>query len=54
MVYSDVLQTLLMFGGVLVVVVIYCVNLGTEYIWATSEQGGRLKVLKYVLPFLVL
>lgn len=45
-VYSDVLQTLLMIGGVLVVVVICCVNVGLDNIWAAAEHGGRLEVLK--------
>ena len=45
-VYTDVLQTLLMFGGVLVVVVICCVDVGVVNIWKAAEEGGRLDVFK--------
>nr|XP_045614099.1 sodium-coupled monocarboxylate transporter 1-like [Procambarus clarkii] len=42
-VYTDVLQTLLMFGGVLVVVIICCVDLGgVGNVWTIAEQGGRI------------
>lgn len=43
-VYTDVLQTLLMFGGVLVVVIICCVDLGgVGNVWTIAEQGGRVR-----------
>ncbi|KAG0702597.1 Sodium-dependent multivitamin transporter [Chionoecetes opilio] len=39
-VYTDVLQTLLMFGGVLVVVVLCCIELGgVGEVWAIAERG---------------
>ncbi|XP_069162733.1 sodium-coupled monocarboxylate transporter 1-like isoform X2 [Procambarus clarkii] len=42
-VYTDVLQTLLMFGGVLVVGIICCVDLGgVGNVWTIAEQGGRI------------
>ncbi|KAK8387001.1 hypothetical protein O3P69_017980 [Scylla paramamosain] len=44
-VYTDVLQTMLMFGGVLVVVVMCCVDVGVVNIWAAAKEGGRLEVL---------
>ncbi|KAK8387781.1 hypothetical protein O3P69_018334 [Scylla paramamosain] len=44
-VYTDVLQTLLMFFGVLVVVVVCCFNAGLDNLWTTSLQDGRLHVL---------
>ncbi|XP_045134455.1 sodium-coupled monocarboxylate transporter 1-like [Portunus trituberculatus] len=43
-VYTDVLQTLLMLAGVLAVVVICCMKVGgVEEVWATAGQGGRLE-----------
>lgn len=43
-VYTDVLQTLLMFGGVLLVVIICCVDLGgAAKVWSISELGGRIQ-----------
>ena len=46
-VYTDVLQTLLMFGGVLAVVVVGCMEVGgVEEVWATAGQGGRLEFFK--------
>lgn len=43
-VYTDVLQTLLMFGGVLVVVVMCCNDLGgVGEVWAIAGRGGRLQ-----------
>ncbi|XP_063875889.1 sodium-coupled monocarboxylate transporter 1-like [Scylla paramamosain] len=43
-VYTDVLQTLLMLGGVLAVVVMCCMEAGgVEKVWATAGQGGRLE-----------
>ncbi|XP_045104478.1 sodium-coupled monocarboxylate transporter 1-like isoform X1 [Portunus trituberculatus] len=43
-VYTDVLQTMLMFVGVLVVVVMCCVDVGVVNIWTTAKEGGRLEV----------
>lgn len=45
-VYTDVLQTLLMFGGVLVVVIICSVDVGLVNIWTKAAEGGRLEFLK--------
>ncbi|MPC44351.1 putative sodium-dependent multivitamin transporter [Portunus trituberculatus] len=46
-VYTDVLQTLLMLAGVLAVVVICCMKVGgVEEVWATAGQGGRLEFFK--------
>lgn len=43
-VYTDVLQTLLMFGGVLLVVIICCVELGgVNNIWTIADQGSRIE-----------
>ncbi|KAK3885451.1 hypothetical protein Pcinc_010335 [Petrolisthes cinctipes] len=43
-VYTDVLQTLLMFSGVVVVVVICCVDLdGFNNVWTLSQQGDRIQ-----------
>ncbi|KAG0713737.1 Sodium-coupled monocarboxylate transporter 2 [Chionoecetes opilio] len=43
-VYTDVLQTLLMFGGVLAVVVMCCIELGgIGEVWAIAERGDRLE-----------
>ncbi|KAG0713738.1 Sodium-coupled monocarboxylate transporter 1 [Chionoecetes opilio] len=43
-VYTDVLQTLLMFGGVLAVVVLCCIELGgVGEVWAIAEHGGRIE-----------
>ncbi|KAG0724278.1 Sodium-coupled monocarboxylate transporter 1 [Chionoecetes opilio] len=43
-VYTDVLQTLLMFGGVLAVVVMCCIELGgIGKVWAIAERGDRLE-----------
>ncbi|KAK3867908.1 hypothetical protein Pcinc_026669 [Petrolisthes cinctipes] len=43
-VYTDVLQTILMFGGVLLVVVICCVDLGgPSKVWSISDLGGRIQ-----------
>nr|XP_045595250.1 sodium-coupled monocarboxylate transporter 1-like [Procambarus clarkii] len=43
-VYTDVLQTLLMFVGVLVVVVVCCVNLGgVATVWHIADHGSRLE-----------
>lgn len=47
MVYTDVMQTLLMFGGVLLVVIICCVDLGgVGEVWAIAEKGGRIQFFK--------
>ncbi|XP_069176449.1 sodium-coupled monocarboxylate transporter 1-like [Procambarus clarkii] len=43
-VYTDVMQTLLMFGGVLLVVTITCVDLGgVGNVWALADQGSRIE-----------
>ncbi|XP_042225903.1 sodium-coupled monocarboxylate transporter 2-like, partial [Homarus americanus] len=43
-VYTDVLQTLLMFGGVLVVVILCCIDLGgVDKVWAIADRGGRIQ-----------
>ncbi|XP_069942038.1 sodium-dependent multivitamin transporter-like [Cherax quadricarinatus] len=43
-VYTDVMQTLLMFGGVLLVVIISCIDLGgVGNIWAEAEKGSRIE-----------
>ncbi|XP_069959862.1 sodium-coupled monocarboxylate transporter 1-like isoform X2 [Cherax quadricarinatus] len=43
-VYADVVQTLLMFAGVLVVSVICCQQLGGfANVWTIADQGGRLE-----------
>ncbi|KAG7170661.1 sodium-coupled monocarboxylate transporter 1-like [Homarus americanus] len=43
-VYTDVVQTLIMFGGVLVVSVLCCVQLGGPgIVWTIADQGGRLE-----------
>ncbi|XP_069178112.1 sodium-coupled monocarboxylate transporter 1-like [Procambarus clarkii] len=43
-VYTDVVQTLLMFGGVLVVSVICCQYMGgPANVWAIADQGGRIE-----------
>ena len=47
MVYTDVLQTLLMLGCVLAVVVMACIELGgVEEVWAIADRGGRLQFFK--------
>ena len=46
-VYTDVVQTLLMCGGVLVVVVVCCIDLGgIGEVWARAKHGGRLEFFK--------
>ena len=46
-VYTDVLQTLLMFGGVFAVVVMCCIDLGgVKEVWTIAERGGRLEFFK--------
>ncbi|XP_071532402.1 sodium-coupled monocarboxylate transporter 1-like [Panulirus ornatus] len=43
-VYADVLQTLLMFGGVLAVVIICCNDLGgVANVWNIADEGGRIQ-----------
>ncbi|XP_069958886.1 sodium-coupled monocarboxylate transporter 1 isoform X3 [Cherax quadricarinatus] len=43
-VYADVVQTLLMFVGVLVVTVLCCYQLGgLTNVWTIAEQGGRIQ-----------
>ncbi|XP_050704575.1 sodium-coupled monocarboxylate transporter 1-like isoform X4 [Eriocheir sinensis] len=52
-VYTDVLQTLLMFVSVLAVVVLVCVDLGgVGEVWATAGRGGRLEFFKLLWFFL--
>ena len=47
MVYTDVMQTLIMIGGVLTVVVVCCIDLGgVGEVWAIAEHGGRLEFFK--------
>ena len=47
MVYTDVMQMLLMFGGVLAVVVMCCIDLGgVGEVWAIAGRGGRLEFFK--------
>ena len=42
-VYADVIQTLLMFGGVLAVVVTCCQDLGgIGNVWTIAQRGGRI------------
>ena len=46
-VYTDVLQTMLMLGGVLAVVVLCCIDLGgVGGVWRIAERGGRLEFFK--------
>ncbi|KAK8746429.1 hypothetical protein OTU49_017014 [Cherax quadricarinatus] len=43
-VYTDVLQTLIMFGGVLLVVIICCVDMGgVANVWSIADRGGRIQ-----------
>ncbi|KAK8392568.1 hypothetical protein O3P69_014756 [Scylla paramamosain] len=52
-VYTDVMQTVLMFGGVLAVVMLCCMELGgVEEVWAIAKQGGRLEFFKLAWFFL--
>ena len=47
MVYTDVMQMLLMFGGVLAVVVMCCIDLGgVSEVWTIAGRGGRLEFFK--------
>lgn len=49
MVYTDVMQTLLMFCGVIIVVVVCCIDLGgVGNVWAAAEHGERLEFFKCV------
>ncbi|XP_045104374.1 sodium-coupled monocarboxylate transporter 2-like [Portunus trituberculatus] len=51
-VYTDVLQTTLMFGGVLVVMVMCCLDIGVVNIWTAANDGGRLEVFNFdISPF---
>lgn len=53
-VYTDVIQTLVMFFGVLAVVIVVCRNMGgIEEVWEVAGQGGRLEFFKYVRLLLV-
>ncbi|KAK4321924.1 hypothetical protein Pmani_007306 [Petrolisthes manimaculis] len=53
-VYTDVLQTLLMFGGVLVVVILCCIELGSvANVIDIADQGQRLEFFKLCWFFLV-
>ncbi|XP_071532425.1 sodium-coupled monocarboxylate transporter 1-like isoform X2 [Panulirus ornatus] len=52
-VYADVLQTLLMFGGVLAVVIICCNDLGgVANVWNIADEGGRLQFFNLCIIFL--
>ncbi|XP_063885774.1 sodium-coupled monocarboxylate transporter 1-like [Scylla paramamosain] len=43
-VYTDVMQTLLMFIGLIVVIVVCCLDLGGfSNVWAAADEGGRLE-----------
>lgn len=47
MIYTDVLQTLLIYGGMLLVVVICTVDLGgVANVWTIADQGQRLEFFK--------
>lgn len=47
MVFTDVLQTLLMFFGVVTVVSMCCVDLGGfDNVWTLAQQGGRIQFFK--------
>ena len=47
MVYTDVMQTLLMFIGLIVVIVVCCLDLGGfSNVWAAADEGGRLELFK--------
>ncbi|MPC52411.1 Sodium-coupled monocarboxylate transporter 2 [Portunus trituberculatus] len=51
-VYTDELQTTLMFGGVLVVMVMCCLDIGVVNIWTAAKDGGRLEVFNFdISPF---
>ena len=46
-VYTDVMQTLLMFGGVVAVVVLCCIDLGgVGEVWAIAKRGNRIEFFK--------
>lgn len=46
-VYTDVLQTLLMYIGTLVVTIISVVDVGgVAKVWNTAELGGRIEFFK--------
>lgn len=52
-VYTDVMQTLLMFCGIIVVIVVGCTDLGgAGNVWAAADEGGRLEFFKCVLVYL--
>ncbi|XP_053629337.1 sodium-coupled monocarboxylate transporter 1 isoform X2 [Cherax quadricarinatus] len=47
-VYTDVLQTLMMFCGVLVVVIICCIDLGgVGNVWSIADHGGRIQFFNF-------
>ncbi|XP_069941814.1 sodium-coupled monocarboxylate transporter 1 [Cherax quadricarinatus] len=47
-VYTDVLQTLIMFGGVLLVVIICCVDMGgVANVWSIADRGGRIQFFNF-------
>jgi sodium-coupled monocarboxylate transporter 8/12 len=46
-VWTDALQTVLMFGGMLVVIVIGTVAIGgTSVVWQRGEESGRIEFFK--------
>ncbi|KAK8397831.1 hypothetical protein O3P69_004556 [Scylla paramamosain] len=54
-VYTDVMQTLLMFIGLIVVIVVCCLDLGGfSNVWAAADEGGRLEFFKLVISFVVM
>ncbi|XP_069960648.1 sodium-coupled monocarboxylate transporter 1-like [Cherax quadricarinatus] len=47
-VYTDVLQTVIMFGGLLVVVIICTIDLGgVGKVWTIADRGGRIQFLDF-------
>ncbi|XP_069941823.1 sodium-coupled monocarboxylate transporter 1 isoform X4 [Cherax quadricarinatus] len=47
-VYTDVLQTLIMFGGVLLVVIVCSIDLGgIGNVWTIAERGGRIQFFDF-------
>ncbi|MPC19031.1 Sodium-coupled monocarboxylate transporter 2 [Portunus trituberculatus] len=54
-VYTDVMQTLLMFIGLIVVIVVCCLDLGGfSNVWSAADEGGRLELFKLVISFVVM
>ncbi|XP_069941822.1 sodium-coupled monocarboxylate transporter 2 isoform X3 [Cherax quadricarinatus] len=53
-VYTDVLQTLIMFGGVLLVVIVCSIDLGgIGNVWTIAERGGRIQFFELIIGFVV-